>query len=198
MEIVTSAKDTNEDGLPAPRRAAEELPTLERTHELGIEVLDLETARAVACLLSRYLARGRSKGRSNLKAMMIALATASSIEVVHDGEAEPAPHPELEAVIWPNASVAFRRLGVTAAALDAYWREARNRSSDACFPIEWLVAFFPVALWPAVATAISWGPERTGCDSSRRRWRLRNARPSRSGGAGRRARRSPTRRSTPG
>ena len=158
---MTSSKDTNEAGPLAPRRAADELPTLERTRELGIEVVELETARAVACLLSRYLARGRSKSRSNLKAMMIALATASSIEVVHDGEAEPAPHPELEAVIWPNASVAFRRLGVTAAALDVYWREARNRSSDACFPIEWLVAFFPVSLWPAVATAISWGPERT-------------------------------------
>lgn len=161
MEIATPTQDTSEAGLPAPRRAAEELPTLERARELGIEVLDLESVRTVACLLSRYLARGRSKGRSNLKAMMIALATACATEVLHDGEAELAPHPELEAVIWPNASAAFRRLGISVSTLDAYWREARNRFSDACFPIEWLLAFFPPALWPAVATLISWGPERT-------------------------------------
>ena len=159
--MKTLPTDTRQDQLPAPRRAAEELPTLKRARELGIDVLDLESARTVACLLSRYLARGRSKGRSNLKGMMIALATACSVEVVHDGEAEPAPHPELEAVIWPDAPVACRRLGISASTLDAYWREARNRSSDACFPIEWLLAFFPAALWPAVATLISWGPERT-------------------------------------
>jgi len=96
-----------------------------------------------------------------LKAMMNALATACAIEVLHDGEIEPAPHPELEGATWPNASSAFRQFGISADTLEAYWREARNRSSDACFPIEWLLAFFPAALWPAVETLISWGPART-------------------------------------
>ena len=159
--MSTLPTDTRQVQPPAPRRAAEELPTLERVHELGIEVHDLEVARTVACLLSRYLARGHSKGRSNLKGMMIALATACATEVLHDGEAESAPHRELEAVTWPNASVAFRCLGISASTLESYWREARNRFSDACFPIEWLIAFFPAPLWPAVATLVSWGPERT-------------------------------------
>jgi integrase len=161
ISMLTVAAETSDAQLPAPRRAAEELPDLERAHELGIEIDDLETARAVACLLSRFLARGRSRNRTNVKAMMIALATACSVEVVHDGEADPASHPELEAVTWPNASTAFRRFGIDASTLTTYWREARNRSSDACFPIEWLLAFYPAAIWPAVATLMAWGPERT-------------------------------------
>ena len=127
---------------------------------LGLAFDDLQTARTVACLLSRYLARGRSQDRSNLKAMMNALATACAIEVVADGEVEPAPYPDIAGVAWPNASSAFRSLGITAETLEVYWREARHRSSDACFPIEWLLACFPAALWPAVASLISWGPER--------------------------------------
>ena len=94
--------------------------------------------------------------------MMNVLATACAIEVVHDGEHEPAPHPELVARTWPNASAVFRRLGIDASTLEEYWREARHRSSDACYPLEWLLAFFPSPLWPAVATLIAWGPERTG------------------------------------
>lgn len=136
MAIVTPTQDTSKAGLPAPRRAAEELPTLERARELGIEIHDLESARTVACLLSRYLARGRSRNRSKLTAMMIALSVACSVEVLHDGEAEPAPHAELETMTWPNASVAFRRFAISASTLAAYWRETRNRSSDACFPVE--------------------------------------------------------------
>ena len=135
---------------------------MKRARELGITVDDLATVRTVASLLSRFLARGRSKSRSNLKGMMLVLSTACSLEVRYDGEAEPAPHPELETVTWPDAAVGFRALGISAGTLEVYWRETRNVSSDACFPIEWLLGFFPAALWPAVATLISWGPEHTG------------------------------------
>ena len=43
MRITTFVKDTDGRGVLAPRRAGEELPTLERARELGIEVNDLET-----------------------------------------------------------------------------------------------------------------------------------------------------------
>jgi hypothetical protein len=145
--MTTLPNDPGELQLPAPRRAAEEFADLERVRELGIEIDDLDMARTVASVLSRFLARGRSQTRSNLKAMMIALATACSIEVVHDGEVEPPPHPELAAATWPNASSAYSRFDITADTLEAYWREARNHAADACYPCEWLVSFFPPALW---------------------------------------------------
>lgn len=151
----------DEARLPSPARAAVELPTLQVAHARGIEIDDLDTARTVAVLLSRFLGRGRSQSRSAVRAMMNALAAASSNEVFHDGEVYPAPHPELVARTWPDASTGFRRLGVDADVLGAYWRSARNTSTDACYPIDWLLAFFPADLWPAVATLISWGPEHT-------------------------------------
>jgi integrase len=157
---TTIPNDSDESLPPAPRRAAEELPTQEQVRALGIN-LDLDQARTVACLLSRFLGRGHSQSRSHLKAMMYALSTACALEVVHDGEAEPAPHPALATATWPDASSTFHRLGITAATLEAYWREARDRASDSCFPLAWLAAFFPPPLWSAVATLVSWGPERT-------------------------------------
>src|SRR5690242_8097997 len=114
MTIYTLINDTGDAVLPESRCAAEELPSLERARELGIEFDDLDMARTVCCLLSRYLARGHSQGRSNLKAMMIALATACALEMLYDGETEPAPHPQLEAVSWPSATAAFRALAISA------------------------------------------------------------------------------------
>lgn len=157
---MTISIDTDETRLPTPRRACEELPSEAHVRELGID-LGLEQARTVACLLSRFLGRGHSQSRSNLKAMMNALAASCAVRVVHDGDVDPPPHPGAAETAWPDALSVFRRLDLSATDVESYWREARNASSDACFPVDWLLAFFPAPLWPLVATLISWGPDRT-------------------------------------
>ncbi len=160
MTVTDDKQDSPDGRLPAPRRASEELPELDRVRELGIPLDDLEMARLVACLLSAFLGRGRSVSRSHLKGMMTMLAAMCAVEVAHDGEVEAAPHPELDRVAWPDASTVFARLGIDAEALGAYWAEARDRVSDACYPVEWLLAFFPASIWVAVALLIEWGSER--------------------------------------
>jgi hypothetical protein len=160
MNIHTLLTD-DELRLPVARRASEELPDKDVLHALGIPLDDLDEARLVACVLSRFLGRGHADSRSHLRAMMAALSVCCSIDIVYEGEIEPGPHPELARLTWPSASSVFRRLGITAETLDAYWISARNRASDACFPIEWLLGFFPPALWAAVAALIGWGPETT-------------------------------------
>jgi hypothetical protein len=147
-------------GLPRPRPAAEELPDRAALERLGIEIDDLEAARTVAALLSRFLARGKSASRSQLKNMVAALTAVCSTEIVHDGEVDPAPHPDLAEARSPAAGAVFRRLGVDANDLEAYWRAAKHHASDASYPIEWLLAFFPAPLWPAVESVIRLGPEK--------------------------------------
>jgi hypothetical protein len=147
--------------LPAPRRAGEELPNLEAVQAWGIPLDDVEEARLVLCLLSRFLGRGQAQSRSQLYAMMQMLMACCIVDVVQDGEAEAAPHAELAGVAWPHASSVFKRLGIDAEMLERYWLRARNRASDACFPVEWVTCFFPPALWPAVGSLVGWGPEGT-------------------------------------
>ena len=149
-----------ESGLPAPCRAGTELADMQTVRALGIPFKDVEHARLVLCLLSRFLGRGRAESRSHLYAMMVGVTVCCTIEVAHDGELDPAPHPELSGVAWPHGSSVFKRLGIDAETLDSYWLQARNRASDACFPIEWVTVFFPPVLWPAVLTLVRWGPER--------------------------------------
>jgi len=159
--MTVTASESDEIRLPAPRRASEELPDLNAVHGYGIPLDDLDMARAVACLLSWFLGRGRAQSRSHLKAMSTMLAAACAVDVSYDGEVTPAPHPELDGVAWPAASTVFKRLGIDAETLAAYWRSARDQVSDACFPVEWLLAFFPPPLWAGVASLIEWGPEHT-------------------------------------
>ncbi len=139
----------------------------------GIPIDDLDNARLVLCLLSRFLGRGRAASRSQFYAMMNALQVSSTISVAYDGEVDPAPHPEIADLIWPHATSVFRATGLDADMLDAYWLATRNRASDSCFPIEWVLAFFPAALWSAVATAVGWVPNTRACGSRKppRRWR---------------------------
>jgi hypothetical protein len=153
--------DQTNDDLPAPCRAATELPD-QVTLEAARINLDLETARLVLSALSRQAGRGRSKTRTNLYDTIMGLVFVGRQPIERNGVTEAAPFPDLPVDRWPQGREVFRRLGISNRQLEAYFRAARRGADDACLPLEWALAFFPAAIWPMIAQLIRWGPERVG------------------------------------
>ena len=148
--------------MPAPTRASRELPNADCLGELGITGLTLAQAQLVLAALSLFIAKGRSKSRSRVNVATSLLVAACQTEVARDGRFEPAALPDLPTDGWPQGKTAFAALGIDHELLAEYWRLAKNRADDACLPLEWVLAFAPAALWPAVWQLICWGPREAG------------------------------------
>jgi integrase len=146
--------------LPAVRTAREELPDEAAMAAAGLEGLTLEEARLCVVIWSWFLADGKAKTRSPLYHCLYCLGFAAGLDVRRDGSTEPAPHPDISTVTWPQAESVFRRLGIDHLDLASYWLRAKHEADDACYPLDWLSAFFPPAMWPMLVTLIEWGPER--------------------------------------
>jgi integrase len=143
---------------PAPTTARIELPDASALALHNID-LPLESARLVLVALSSVIARSRSKTAGNVSQMTSGVVACCRVEAVRDGEITPAAHPDLRATGWPAGGTAMRRLGIERGDIEAYWARARTRSSDACLPVSWVLAFVPAPLWAAILTVIEWGPE---------------------------------------
>jgi hypothetical protein len=151
-------KETNySNPRPAPTAARVELPGIEALRVYSID-MELEKAQAVLVALSWVIAGSRSKTADNVSQMTSGVVACCRVEAIRDGEITPAAHPDLAATGWPAGATALRRLGITRSTIEAYWARARTRSSDACLPLEWVLAFVPAPLWEAVLTVIKWGP----------------------------------------
>jgi integrase len=153
--------ETNSWTIPEPRTARAELQAQGQVDTLGLG-MTLTEARLVLTALSGMVARGRSKTRDKLAQMTSALVACCLIEGSRDGIAFPAAHPELARFGWPAGATALRRLGIDHILIERYWTRARTRSTDACLPLDWVLAFVPAPLWRAVLTVIEWGPGETG------------------------------------
>jgi integrase len=136
-----------------------ELPDQAAVAFAGID-LPLEQARLVAVVLSRFVARGKSKTRDKTSQMTSGLVAACRLSVEREDEVLVAPHPGLRARGWPSGRTAMKHLGLDHRDIRDYWVRAKNRATDACLPLNWLLEFYPPDLWPAVLTLVSWGPER--------------------------------------
>jgi hypothetical protein len=145
--------------LPAPRRAATELPDQAVVDAAGI-ALDLETARLVSCVIFRQTARGRSKTRGTLYHTEMGLAFLGRQSIERNGDVGAAPFPDMPLDSWPQGKEVLSHLGITNRDLEAYCRGARQRADDACLPLQWALAFFPALIWPMIAQVIKWGPEQ--------------------------------------
>lgn len=146
--------------LPEPTTARQELPDEALVEALGLKDLGLEGTRLCAVIWSWFLADGKAKTRSPVNACLSCLAFAGNVSVRRDGVTDAAPHPELAGLAWPSAEDVFERLGIDHLDLSTYWRAAKHEADDACYPLVWLVEFFPPAIWPMLLTLIEWGPER--------------------------------------
>jgi hypothetical protein len=155
--MVSTNKSSN-IGHTAPRRAVVELLDQGAVDAAGID-LGLESARLVSCVIFRQAARGRSKTRTNLYDTIMGLVFLGRQAIERNGEAEPAPFPNLATSRWPQAKEVFRRLGFTNRDLEEYCRLARRSADDACLPLEVSLALFPAPIWPVIAKLIEWGPE---------------------------------------
>src|SRR4051794_12408005 len=142
---------------PAPTAARIEVPSVEALRVYGID-LQLEEAQLVLVALSWVIAGSRSKTADNVSQMRSGLVACCRVEAIRDGEIAPAAHPDLAATGWPAGATALRRLGIDRSDIEAYWSRARTRSSDACLPLQWVLAFMPAPLWEAVLMVIKWGP----------------------------------------
>jgi integrase len=147
--------------VPEPRAARGELATQDEVDALGLG-MTVEEARLVLTVLSGLIARGRSKTRDKVSQMTAALVACCLVEGCRDGVPFEAAHPGLPRFGWPAGATAFRRLGIDHMMLERYWTRARTRSTDACLPAEWVLAFVPAPLWRAVLTVIEWGPGEVG------------------------------------
>jgi hypothetical protein len=142
----------------AQLRASVQLPNEDALDRAAIR-LDLATAWLVYCVLSRVIAAGTSKQRGLPYHLMKGLADVCKQDVMHFGELLAAPHPELSADGWPSGTTALKHLGITGAEITATWRAVKNRADDAVLPLDWVLEFVPAAIWQAVSTFISWGPD---------------------------------------
>jgi hypothetical protein len=115
-------------------------------------------ARLVLVVLSGVIGSGRSKWRDKVAQMMRGVVACCRVESMRDGQVVEPAHPELSEFGWPAGQTAMRRLGIDHGELENYWLLARRRSTDACLPLEWVLAFVPAQVWPAVLTVIEWGP----------------------------------------
>jgi len=158
MNTHANNDDTARPAMPAPTRALRELPDLARVRAHGIETLSLDEARIVLVALSLFIARGTSKTRGKVAVMASMLVAACRVEMIRDGQFEAAAVPDLPTTGWPQGASAFAQLGIDRERLEGYWVEARNRADDACLPVEWVLAFAPAQLWPAVVALLEWGP----------------------------------------
>ena len=152
---------------PEPTSARHELPTVAAVRSLGLEV-GLDEARLVLVALSGVIGSGRSKSRDKVAQMTRGLLACCHVEGFRDGEPIAAAHPELSEFGWPSGRRAFDELRIDHRVLESYWQTARRRATDACVPLEWVLAFVPASLWPAVLTVICWGPGEAA-------WRLEEA-----------------------
>jgi hypothetical protein len=143
-----------------PTSSRRELPDEATLSLAGID-MPLEHARLVAAILSRFIARGRSKTLAKTNQLIYGLVAACTLTLEREDEVIQATHPGLTAFSWPTGATAMRRLGIDHEAIREYWVSAKNRGSDACLPLDWLLEFFPATLWPAVLTFVTWGPDRS-------------------------------------
>lgn len=157
--MTQAASGSAESRLPEPRTARQELPDLASVRALGLGMA-LEEARLCAVIWSWFLADGKAKTRSPIYQCLYSLGFAANVVVRRDGITEVGPHPELAGRAWPQAEAVFGRLGIDHLDLASYWRDAKHEADDACYPMVWLVEFFPPAIWPMLLTLIQWGPER--------------------------------------
>ena len=143
--------------IPTPTTARLELASPEVVRELGLD-LGLDEARLVLTCLSHVIATGRSKTRDKVSQMMAGLIACCRVESVRDGEVIVAAHPDLPLGGGPAGATALRRLGIDHRVVERYWARARTRSTDACLPVAWVLAFVPAQFWRPVLSVVEWGP----------------------------------------
>jgi integrase len=148
----------NNSLVPAATSARIELSDLSVVRAVGL-AMELDEARLVATCLSVVIASGRSKSREKVAQMNRGVVACCRVEGMRDGEQVLPTHPDLSEFGWPAGQTALRCLEIDNRILESYWARARTRSTDACLPLAWLLAFVPAPLWSAVLTVIKWGPE---------------------------------------
>jgi integrase len=137
--------------------------------EQGMPV-DADLLQLVHHVLSQLLGGGTGD-RANFHNLATPLAALGARPVRRNGNAEPAPFPQLVPTGWPFAvavkgwpqgGTALNRLGMTAADLDRLWRQAWiDDDAHALLPVGVVCAFFPPPLWRMIAQVITWGPVET-------------------------------------